>query len=256
MLQKTACFLVIGNEILSGRTQDANTRVLAQALNEQGIRLMEVRVIPDIEERIIRTLRECSATFDIVFTSGGIGPTHDDITAECVATAMRAPLVRHEESFRLLEAALGADRFNAARQRMAYLPEGATPILNTVSVAPGFSIGNVHVMAGVPSIFAAMVAWLVPQLEKGAPLVSASWHAVGLKEGEFADDLATLQKNFPTIDLGSYPYHRPEGVSGVALVAKGYDAAVVEKAALALHDLIMAHGREPLAGEPAHKQTA
>lgn len=256
MLQKTACFLVIGNEILSGRTQDANTRVLAQALNEQGIRLMEVRVIPDIEERIIRTLRECSATFDIVFTSGGIGPTHDDITAECVASAMGAPLVRHEESFRLLEAALGADRFNAARQRMAYLPEGSTPILNTISVAPGFSIGNVHVMAGVPSIFAAMVAWLVPQLEKGAPLVSASWHTVGLKEGEFADDLATLQKNFPTIDLGSYPYHRPEGSSGVALVAKGYDAAVVEKAARSLHDLIMAHGREPIAGEPAHKQTA
>ncbi|GBR69866.1 competence/damage-inducible protein A [Gluconobacter kanchanaburiensis] len=256
MLQKTACFLVIGNEILSGRTQDANTRVLAQALNAQGIRLMEVRVIPDIDEWIIRTVRECSAAFDLVFTSGGIGPTHDDITAECVATAMGAPLVRHEESFSLLEAALGKERFNTARQRMAYLPEGATPILNTVSVAPGFSIGNVHVMAGVPAIFASMVAWLVPQLEKGAPLVSASWHAVGLKEGDFASDLATLQETFPTIDLGSYPYHLPEGSGGVALVAKGYDAGIVEKAALAIHDLIMAHGREPLSGEPPHRQGA
>lgn len=253
MLQKTACFLVIGNEILSGRTQDANTRVLALALNAQGIRLSEVRVIPDIAERIINTVRECSTTYDIVFTSGGIGPTHDDITAECVAEAMGVKLVRHEDTYQKLEAYLGKERFNAARQRMAYLPEGATPILNAASIAPGFSIGNVHVMAGVPSIFASMVEWLVPQMERGAPLVSASWYAAGLKEGDFAADLAALQTSFPTIDLGSYPYLLESGVKGVALVAKGYDEGLVRKAAEGLHDIIMAQGHEPLAGEPPHK---
>ncbi|EHH69194.1 competence/damage-inducible protein A [Gluconobacter morbifer] len=249
MLQKTACFLVIGNEILSGRTQDANTRVLARALNAQGIRLLEVRVIPDIPDRIINTVNECRKAFDIVFTSGGIGPTHDDITADCIARAFGVPLVRHEESYQAMEAVMGREKFNAARQRMADLPEGATPILSALSAAPGFTIGNVHVMAGVPSIFASMVEWLVPQFEKSAPLASASWHAAGLKEGDFAEDLRLLQTRFPTIDLGSYPYQLSDGTKGVALVAKGYDAETVRTADTALHDLIMAHGKEPMKGE-------
>ncbi|QDH17506.1 competence/damage-inducible protein A [Swingsia samuiensis] len=250
MSQKNACFLVIGNEVLSGRTKDANTQVLAKALNERGIRLLEVRVIPDIEDHIIRTVRECKASFDIVFTSGGIGPTHDDITTQCIAKAMGVPLILDEPSSKALEEHLGKERFNKACQKMAYLPQGATPIENKVSIAPGFSIENVHVMAGVPSIFAYMVSWLVPQLEAGVPLSSKSWHAPGLKEGQFADDLEALQHQFPSIDIGSYPYQLPDGVKGVALVAKGYDAQVVNDAAHTLHDLIVAYGQKPISGDP------
>lgn len=250
---RNACFLIIGNEILSGRTREANLAVLAGALNARGIRLLEARVIPDIEQHIIDTVNECRAKFDVVFTSGGIGPTHDDITAECVARAFGRRLVAHEESFRALEAYFGKERFNAARQRMAMMPEGARPIINGVSLAPGFSIGNVHVMAGVPSIFAGMVAWLVPQLEGGAPLAMLGWHAAGLGEGDFADDLRTLQERFPNVDLGSYPYQADSATHGVALVAKGYDETAVKAAAQALHDLIMAHGREPVAGDPNRK---
>ncbi|MFT9382407.1 competence/damage-inducible protein A [Gluconobacter sp. P5B12] len=253
MLQKNACLLVIGNEILSGRTQDANTQVLARALNAQGIRLLEVRVIPDIEDHIIRTVTECRERFDILFTCGGIGPTHDDITAECIAKAMGVPLLRHEPTFQKLEAIMGKEKFNAARQRMAMLPKGATPIENAISAAPGFSIGNVHVMAGVPSIFASMVETLVPKMEKGPPLTSVSWHAAGLKEGDFADDLRHLQEQFPKIDLGSYPYGLTNGTTGTALVAKGYDASAVKNAGSLLHDLIMAHGRDPISGDPPHK---
>ena len=253
MLQKNACLLVIGNEILSGRTQDANTQVLARALNAQGIRLLEVRVIPDIEDHIVQTVTECRARFNILFTCGGIGPTHDDITAECIAKAMGVPLLRHEPTFQKLEALMGKEKFNTARQRMAMFPEGAVPIENAISAAPGFSIGNVHVMAGVPSIFASMVDALVPQLEKGPPLTSVSWHAAGLKEGDFADDLRRLQERFPGIDLGSYPYGLTDGTKGTALVAKGYDAEAVTTVGPLLHDLIMAHGREPVSGDPPHK---
>lgn len=254
MHQKNACFLVIGNEILSGRTQDANIQVLACALNEQGIRLTEVRIIPDIAERIISTVGECRARFDMVFTSGGIGPTHDDITALCVAEAVGVRLIRHEESFRRLETHFASKNFNEARQRMAWLPEGATTIENSVSVAPGFSIGNVHVMAGVPKIFASMVKWLVPQLEGGTPLVSASWHSPTLYEGDLAQGLEAIQSDFPHLDIGSYPYERKNG-RGVALVAKGYDPAAVQSAAERIHALISSLGANPIEGEPAPDQT-
>nr|WP_294914430.1 competence/damage-inducible protein A [uncultured Neokomagataea sp.] len=247
---KTACLLIIGNEILSGRTQDANTRTLALALNQHGIRLLEVRIIPDIEDHIIKTVTTCRESFDFVFTSGGIGPTHDDITAACIAQAFNVSLVKHLPSFSALEKHFGTERFNPARQRMAYLPEGATPIANPVSVAPGFTIGNVHVMAGVPKIFTAMIEELIPTLPQGTALSMTGWHANGLREGDLAAGLTAIQEHFPQLDIGSYPYDHPKNGKGVALIVKGYHAEQVKNAAQALHDLIIAQGQTPQEGEP------
>lgn len=249
MSPKTACFLVIGNEILSGRTQDTNTRVLAHLLNTQGIQLSEVRIIPDISSRIVNTLNDCRARFDMVFTSGGIGPTHDDITAECVAEAFGVPLRCHQESFHALEKLFAPGTFNSARQKMAWFPEQATPITNTISTAPGFSIGNVYVMAGVPSIFQAMATWLIPQLASDTPLSACSWHAFNLYEGDLAEGLTSLQERFNTLDLGSYPFQR-QNKRGVALVAKGYDASLVKQAGKAIQSLLNELGVTPIHGEP------
>ncbi|GBR43862.1 competence/damage-inducible protein A [Neokomagataea thailandica] len=247
---KTACLLIIGNEILSGRTQDANTRTLALALNQHGIRLLEVRIIPDIEEHIVTTVTACRKNFDFIFTSGGIGPTHDDITASCIAKSFNVSLVKHQESFTALEEYFGTERFNAARQRMAYLPEGAIPIADPVAIAPGFIIENVHVLAGVPKIFTATIAALIPTLPQGTALSMTGWHAYGLREGDFAANLTTIQENFPQLDIGSYPYEHPENGKGVALIVKGYHAEQVQDAARILHDLIITQGQTPLAGEP------
>jgi len=249
-MNPTACILVIGNEILSGRTQDANIQFLARRLGELGIPLREVRVIPDVRETIISNIVELRARFDNLLTTGGIGPTHDDITSACVAEAFGVPWEIHPESFAKLEAHMAPGTFNAARQRMATLPRGAIPIDNPVSVAPGFSIGNVHVMAGVPRIMRAMFENLAPKLTRGKPVVSASWHADGLLEGAIAEGLEAIQNRFPDLDIGSYPYERPQR-RGVSLVSKGIDAAAVEQAAAAVHALIAGLGFTPVAGEPA-----
>ncbi|RUT26758.1 competence/damage-inducible protein A [Asaia sp. W19] len=246
----TACLLIIGNEILSGRTQDANIRFIATGLAQAGIALEEVRVIPDKAQRIVETVATCRAQFDHVFTTGGIGPTHDDITAGCVAEAVGVPLEIHEESYRKLEAYLGKEKFNKARQRMAWLPRGAIPIANSVSIAPGFTIANVHVMAGVPSIMQSMFTALLPGLEGGAPLRSVAWHA-DLREGTLAEGLEEIQNDFPLLDLGSYPFEREDGRKGVSLVAKGYDEASVTKAGERIRSLIESLGETPLPGEPA-----
>jgi len=246
----TACLLIIGNEILSGRTQDANIRFIANGLARSGIALEEVRVIPDKARRIVDTVATCRAMFDHVFTTGGIGPTHDDITAACVAEAVGVPLKIHEESYRKLESYLGKEKFNKARQRMAWLPRGAVPIENTVSIAPGFSIANVHVMAGVPSIMQSMFNALLPTLEGGAPLSSVAWHA-DLREGTLAEGLEAIQNDFPTLDLGSYPFERADGRKGVSLVAKGYDSDQVAQAGERIRQLIESLGVTPIEGEPA-----
>lgn len=169
-MRRTSALILIGNEILSGRTKDENIQFLALRLGELGIPLREIRVIPDIRETIINTVTEMRAKYDEVFTTGGIGPTHDDITAPCVAEAFGVPWEIHPPTFKLLETYFGPEEFNAARQRMAKLPQGATPIVNPVSLAPGFSIGNVHVMAGVPRIMRGMFDSLAPSLQKGAPV--------------------------------------------------------------------------------------
>ena len=250
MTNPTACLLVIGNEVLSGRTQDANIKFIAAGLGAIGIPLREVRVIPDVAETIIRTVNDVRAGFDHLITTGGIGPTHDDITSECIAAAFGVPWEPHPEAWAKLDAHYQPGEFNAARQRMATMPRGATLIENKVSIAPGFTIGNVHVMAGVPRIMQAMFEALAPTLVGGPPIVSRAVHAIGLLEGRIAADLRAVQERHPDVDVGSYPFYRASG-SGVALVAKGPDAAEAEAVIAEVQALIADMGLQPIAGEPA-----
>ena len=250
MPNPTACLLVIGNEVLSGRTQDINVKYIATALGEIGMPLREVRIIPDVEETIIATVNECRASFDHVFTTGGIGPTHDDITSECVAAAFGVPWEPHPEAWTRMERTYKAGEFNAARQRMATMPRGATLIDNPISIAPGFTIGNVHVMAGVPRVMQSMLQALLPTLPGGTPIASRGVHAIGLAEGNIAAGLEAIQKRYPELDLGSYPFYRASG-NGVALVAKGTDPARLEACIAEVSQLIRDLGNEPVQGEPA-----
>ena len=251
----TACLLIIGNEVLSGRTRDANLQFIAQRLGELGIPMREARVIPDVPDTIIATVNEVRARHTHVFTTGGIGPTHDDITSECVARAFGVPWEVHEET-RALMAADYARRdppveFNAARLRMATLPRGAVPIRCDETSAPGFTVGNVHVMAGVPRIMRAMFDALAPFLERGAPVVSRAVHAHGVFEGNIAEGLTAIQARHPALDLGSYPYYRSGGTGGgVALVAKGTDEGAVAAAAQEMEALLRAAGGDARDGEP------
>src|SRR5579872_6984846 len=200
----SACLLIIGNEVLSGRTQDLNIKFLATQLGERGIVVREVRVIPDVADVIIRTVNEVRARFDHVLTTGGIGPTHDDITSECIAAAFGVKWEAHPEAWAKMAATYKPGEFNAARQRMATMPRGATLIECDITPAPGFSIGNVHVMAGVPRIMQAQFATLAPRLAGGAPIVARVVHATGLLEGRIAAGLTSIQNRFPQLDLGSY----------------------------------------------------
>jgi molybdopterin-biosynthesis enzyme MoeA-like protein len=249
MSNPTAAILIIGNEILSGRTQDLNVRHIATRLAELGIKLQEVRVIPDVPARIIGAVNELRAAFEMLFTTGGIGPTHDDITSECVAAAFGVPWEPHAETFALMQERMG-ENFNAARQRMATLPRGAVPIENSVSLAPGFSIGNVHVMAGVPRIMQAMFAALEPSLPRGEPIAMRAVHGMGVMEGSIAAGLEAIQNRYPQLDLGSYPFRRDTS-GGVAMVAKGTDLPAIEAAIAEATDLIAAQNVTPVQGEPA-----
>jgi molybdenum cofactor synthesis domain-containing protein len=249
----TACLLIIGNEVLSGRTKDANLQFLATRLGELGIPLREARVIPDVPETIIATVNEVRAKYTYVFTTGGIGPTHDDITAECISRAFDVPWEPNQEAWALMAAHYASreppTEFNAARQRMATMPRGATLIANPVSVAPGFIIGNVHVMAGVPRIMQAMFEQLAPTLQGGTPVQSRAVHATGMLEGKIAEGLGQIQDQFPQVEIGSYPYYRENG-GGVALVAKGIDEAAIDAAIAAIAAYISELGFTPLPGEP------
>jgi len=230
MTNPTAAMLVIGDEILSGRTRDSNMHYLAQELTRIGITLREVRVVADEHAEIVAALRALAASHTHVFTSGGIGPTHDDITADAVADAMGAVIGHRADAMTLLQAHY--DRaglpFNEARQRMARIPEGASLIDNPVSTAPGFTLGNVHVMAGVPNIFQAMVASLLPKLTGGAPLLSQTLR-VNRGEGEIAGPFGALAAEFPDLSMGSYPFIQ-NGAHGTNLVIRGTDAAQVDAA--------------------------
>jgi molybdenum cofactor synthesis domain-containing protein len=249
MTNPTAAILIIGNEILSGRTQDININFLAKRLAARGITLSEVRVVPDIPVRIIGAVNELRAAYAMLFTTGGIGPTHDDITSECVAEAFGVPWEVHAETFAAMEAYMGRENFNAARQRMATMPRGAVPIPNAVSLAPGFTIGNVHVMAGVPRIMQSMYDALEPSLPAGVPIAMRAVYGMGVMEGAIAAGLSAIQDRFIDVDLGSYPFRR-EGSGGVAIVAKGTDTALLEAAIAEASQLIAAHGIEPVQGEP------
>lgn len=242
----TACVLIIGNEILSGRTQDSNLNYIAKKLASSGVLLTEARVIPDIEAVIVSTINEMRAKFTYVFTTGGIGGTHDDITAACVAKAFDRPLIKHPEAMRRLSeyyAKLGNVEFNEARQRMAQMPEGSELIDNHVSVAPGFFIGNVYVMAGVPRIMQAMLDVVLPQLSGGPPLVMRTV-TCNIREGDLADKLAAIQLRFPSVDIGSYPSMRNEKFI-TQLVCKGTDAALVSAANDEVVAMVRGMGEEP-----------
>jgi len=249
MTNPTACLLVIGNEVLSGRTQDANIRFIATGLGEIGMPLKEVRVIPDVPDTIVTTVNECRARFDHVFTTGGIGPTHDDITSECVAAAFGVPWEPHAEAWARMERHYQPGEFNEARQRMATMPRGAALIDNPISIAPGFTIGNVHVMAGVPRIMQAMFTALRPTLQGGTPVQSRAVHAAGLLEGSIAAGLGAIQTRFPDLDLGSYPFYRANA-NGVALVAKGTDPEALDACIAEVTALVHAQGKTPIPGEP------
>jgi molybdenum cofactor synthesis domain-containing protein len=230
--------LVIGDEILSGRTRDANMHHLAGRLTEIGVSLEEVRVVSDQQGRIISAVQALSAAYDYVFTSGGIGPTHDDITADAIGAAFDAPVDIREDARALLEAhyARTGSELNAARLRMARIPEGATLIDNPVSTAPGFKLGNVHVMAGVPSVFNAMVESVLPTLTGGAPLLSETLR-VERGEGDIAGPLGALADAMPELSFGSYPYQR-DGVYGANIVVRGTDRAALTAALKQLSEML------------------
>lgn len=231
-----AAFIIIGNEILSGRTQDTNLAVLAAALGQQGIELREVRIIPDIEEVIVTTVNALRSQVNHVFTSGGIGPTHDDITNASIAKAFGVPLHRHPDALRMLHEHYPPEMLNAARLKMADVPKGATLIENPVSKAPGFTLENVHVMAGVPRIFKAMLDFLLPSLPGGSPMLSETVSTT-LAEGTIAATLTHLQQQFPDVNIGSYPYFR-QGQMGVSVVFRGTDQGTINAAAARLRESI------------------
>ncbi len=231
MPNPTAAMLVIGDEILSGRTRDSNLHHLAGRLTEAGIDLREARVVADDHAVIVAAVRALSEAHDHVFTSGGIGPTHDDITADAVAEAMGASIGVRDDARAILQAHYDArgTEMNEARLRMARIPEGAALIDNPVSAAPGFRIGNVHVMAGVPSIFEAMLEGVLPTLTGGTPLVSRTL-PVSRPEGDVAEMLGALAQAFPALSVGSYPFNR-DGNPGTNIVIRGADAQQVDEAA-------------------------
>lgn len=230
MPNPTAAMLVIGDEILSGRTRDANMHYLSGQLTDAGIDLREVRVVSDDPDAIVGAVKALSKTYETVFTSGGIGPTHDDITADCIAAAFGVPIDVRDDARALLEAHYERQgtQINEARLRMARIPDGAALIDNPVSVAPGFTLGNVHVMAGVPAVFQAMVATILPTLTGGAPLVSETYR-INRGEGDIAGPLGALAQEYPDLSIGSYPFQK-NGKFGSNIVIRGTDKAVVDAA--------------------------
>ncbi|KGK80299.1 molybdopterin-binding protein [Thalassobacter stenotrophicus] len=230
----TAAMLVIGDEILSGRTRDANMHHLAGQLTAHGIDLTEVRVVSDDQPAIVRALNALRADYAHVFTSGGIGPTHDDITADAIGAAFGVHVDVRDDARALLQAHYDrqGSELNAARLRMARIPDGATLIDNPVSVAPGFTLENVHVMAGVPSVFQAMVQSVLPTLTGGQPLVSRTLRMMR-GEGDLAGPLGEVAAQYPDISFGSYPFQK-DGVYGANLVLRGPDEAALDAAMAAL----------------------
>ncbi len=213
-----AAILIIGNEILSGRTQDTNTSTIAIWLNSIGVKVNEVRVIPDDEKKIIVTLNLLRKENNYVFTTGGIGPTHDDITAQSVSKAFGIKYELHEEAFKILEAYYQPGEFNEGRQRMVWMPENAELILNPTSGAPGFSVENVFCLPGVPSIMKSMLGGLKNKIVGGEPILS---HTISLRtvESEIANSLTKVQNQNKDVEIGSYPFFHA-GKLGVSIVLR------------------------------------
>jgi len=239
----TAAVLIIGNEILSGRTQDTNLAYLARKLNEFGIQIRQARVVPDIQSDIVEALHALRTRYDYVFTTGGIGPTHDDITADCIAAAFGVDLVVSPEIAAILERRPAPPAVMAARMRMARIPRGAGLIHNP-SGPPGFFIGNVYVMAGIPRVMQQMVESLAGQLRRGATVRSRSVTAY-LAESQVARRLGQIQDAYPHIDLGSYPFQR-DSRYGTTLVMRGTDESGLDAMLEAVSRMIVELGAEPV----------
>jgi len=220
-----AAILIIGNEILSGRTQDTNTSTLATWLNSIGVKVGEVRVIPDIEKIIINTLNLLRSNYDYVFTTGGIGPTHDDITAESVSKAFGLKYKIHKEAFKILESYYKPGEFNKGRQKMIWMPDNANLILNPTSGAPGFNVENVFCLPGVPSILKSMLGGLTNSIVGGEPILSLT---ISLKtvESEIADSLTKVQNDNLDVEIGSYPFFQA-GKLGVSIVIRSEDQSKI-----------------------------
>ena len=221
-----AAILIIGNEILSGRTQDTNTGTLANWLNSIGVKVNEVRVVPDIEKKIVDTLNALRSENDYVFTTGGIGPTHDDITAKSVAKAFGLKYKIHKEAFKILKAYYKPGEFNEGRQKMVWMPENAELILNPTSGAPGFSIKNVFCLPGVPSILKSMLGGLKNRIVGGQPILS---HTISLRtvESEIAHSLTKVQDKNKEVEIGSYPFFHA-GKLGVSIVLRSEDQSKID----------------------------
>jgi len=231
-----AAILIIGNEILSGRTQDTNTGTIALWLNSIGIKVKEVRVIPDIEKNIIDTVNVFRKTNDYVFTTGGIGPTHDDITAESISKAFKLDYEIHKEAFKILEAYYKPGEFNEGRQKMVWMPKEAKLILNPTSGAPGFNIENVFCLPGVPSILKSMLGGLKNKIVGGKPIIS---HTISLRtvESEIANPLTKVQNNNKDVEIGSYPFFQA-GKLGVSIVIRSEDQSKVDKCAFQILEFV------------------
>jgi len=246
-----AALIIIGDEILSGRTQDTNLAYLAKWLNELGIRLMEARVIPDEEDTIIEAVNACRARFDYVFTTGGIGPTHDDITTDAIARAFGVAAPEHEEALSRLRQHYGKAGLNPARRRMARIPEGAVLIDNPISRAPGYRMENVFVLAGIPAVMQAMLESIRHDLVGGAP-VRAHAIAVNLPESVVAGALSEIQARHRDVSIGSYPYFR-DGRVGANLVLRSTDTARIDQVADEVRAMIRELGAEPIETTPGWK---
>jgi molybdenum cofactor synthesis domain-containing protein len=233
----TAAVLVIGDEILSGRTQDVNTRYIAHYLGQIGVDLREARTVPDEEEAIVAALNALRAAYTYVFTTGGIGPTHDDITADAVAKAFGVEIGEDPRAIALLRDRFSEAELNPARRRMARIPKGAELIVNAVSRAPGFWIGNVIVMAGVPLIMQAMLDVVGPRLASGPPVLVETVEAGGVPEGAYAGRLEEIARAYPCVSVGSYPSFTSAGIRN-QIVLRSRDAEALAKAAAAARSLI------------------
>jgi molybdenum cofactor synthesis domain-containing protein len=232
----TAAVLLIGDEILSGRTQDSNLAYIAKFLSAHGIEVREARIVPDVQEEIVSALNALRARYTYVFTTGGIGPTHDDITTDAVGRAFDVRVDFHPEALALLEPRYKPGEFNEMRRRMARTPQGASLIRNNVSTAPGFQIGNVFVLAGIPIIMRAMLEDVGTRLEKGRPVQTATI-AARVGEGRIAAALARIQREHPAVAIGSYPMFSETGPF-VHLVVRGRDGEEVEAAGRAIEEAL------------------
>ena len=231
-----AAILIIGNEILSGRTQDTNTSTLATWLNSIGVKVGEVRVIPDIEKTIINTLNLLRKEYDYVFTTGGIGPTHDDITADSVSKTFELKYEIHKEAFEILETYYKPGEFNEGRQKMAWMPENANLILNPTSGAPGFNVENVFCLPGVPSILKSMLGGLTNKIVGGEPILSST---ISLRtvESEIANSLTKVQNDNHDVEIGSYPFFQ-SGKLGVSIVIRSEDQAKIDNCSLQILEFV------------------